>query len=384
MNMNNSLKHGFSLFEAFVVMLIVSIFVALMANTVAHRPKAKVTSEAHGRFECYYDADNGKLYQQIYTEGKSPERVVAKEHDLKFLEDDGHGGTVDKIYKRTACEFTPPSYAKYLVIDAVGGGAGGSFTGGASEGQFVSTFYSTIERKYYVIPGKGGKKQQSSSAAENGTETLVYSVDKDGYASVIVVADGGKAAVSLENTTVNDVIACAITDWPKQDQYNCHITPSCEVVEGKVQVSFCRSKGSYITVPLTYKANKKNSNEVEMRNPRYIVNNVYTEKKDDKTWLYHDISQWSDYNDKDLDPTKKYRESREAGWKPTVNDEWVPSMYTMELIMDNNVGEDGWSESNLHNIVNSMQYETKMLDAHVGRGAKKNQNGGSGGTLFLW
>ena len=55
---------GFSLFETFVVMAIVGIFIALMANTVAHRPKAKLASEAHGRFECYYD-ESGQLWQLV-------------------------------------------------------------------------------------------------------------------------------------------------------------------------------------------------------------------------------------------------------------------------------------------------------------------------------
>ena len=403
-SMNKKFKKGFSLFEAFVVMLIVSIFVVLMANTVAHRPKDKVASEAHGRFECYYDKDNGKLYQQLYTEGQSTGRELVKTNNLSLCENkigsdgkpvlDSSGKIVQVEKKYTACEFIPPSYAKYLIIDAVGGGAGGSASGGAEAGQFVSTFYATIERKYYVIPGKGGKKATSTKGAENGGETIVYSVSNEKSAcnssemskGAIVVASGGKALASLENTTINDVIACSITEWPTNEQFNCHITPSCEVVEGKVQVSFCRSKGSYVTVPLTYKGYVPYSNpqKVELGNPRYIVNNVYTTKKNANTWVYHDISQWSDYNQKDKDPTASYKAQRGATWSPTVTDKWVPSLYTLELLMNTNASDTDYSESNLHRIVNSLHYDTKMLEAHVGRGAKKNTNGAPGGVLFLW
>ena len=131
-NMMNKKLKGFSLFEAFVVMLIIA-------------------SEAHGRFECYYD-NSGKLYQQMYTEKSTTGREQATK-EITLTDADGNT-TTHKV-----CEFVPPSYAKYLIIDAVGGGAGGSPRGGASEGQFVSTFYASIERKYYILPGVGGRKR---------------------------------------------------------------------------------------------------------------------------------------------------------------------------------------------------------------------------------
>jgi len=386
-NMNNyTFKNGFSLFEAFVVMLIVSIFVALMANTVAHRPKAKVASEAHGRFECYYE--NNNLYQQMFTENSSTGRVKSNKTIKVDINSDGKKENIK------VCEFTPPSYAKYMIIDAVGGGAGGSKDGGASEGQFVSTFYATIERKYYIMPGKGGNKKNGAVAAKSGEPTLVYSISKDKdsdgeykYNSIIVAA-GGKALSSLENTTISDVLSCQITEWPTDDEYDCHITPTCQVSNGKIEVSFCRSKGSYVTKQLEYK-HKNKDGTIEMGNPRYIVNNVYTQNKNTNTWIYHDISQWSDYNDKDLDPTASYRASRGSGWSPTVNDEWVPSMYTMELLMNTTADGNHANPSNLHRLIESMQYKciksgTCMKDANVGQGGAKNQNGTAGGALFLW
>ena len=394
-SMNKKFKKGFSLFEAFVVMLIVSIFVVLMANTVAHRPKDKVASEAHGRFECYYDKDNGKLYQQLFTEGSSTGRELAK-GTITLYKDNGHGHKV-KTEIKPACEFIPPSYAKYLIIDAVGGGAGGSFSGSASEGQFVSTFYATIERKYLIIPGKGGKKQTSTSGAESGTETIVYTPTTKPNESdnAIIVAAGGKSLSTLENTTLNDVLACSITEWCTQEAFDCHITPTCQIKEGKLYVSFCRSKGSYVTVPITYKENKKNSDEVQLGNPRNIVNNIkdnhgeliFTTQKNANTWVYHDISQFSDYNNTDLDPTSSYRNLR-PDWKPKVDDVYVPSMYTMELLMNTTAEGNLANSSNLHRLMNSMQYKSKMIDAKVGQGGAKVGNsepdGKAGGALFLW
>ena len=387
--MNKKFKKGFSLFEAFVVMLIVSIFVALMANTVAHRPKAKVASEAHGRFECYYDGE--KLYQQLFTEGSSTGRELAK-GTITLYKDNGHGHKV-KTEIKPACEFIPPSYAKYMIIDAVGGGAGGSFSGGASEGQFVSTFYATIERKYLIIPGKGGKKQTSTAGAESGTETIVYTpaTKPNESDNAIIVAAGGKSLSTLENTTLNDVLACSITEWCTQEAFDCHITPTCQIKDGQLYVSFCRSKGSYVTVPITYKENKKNSDEVQLGNPRNIVNNIkgkdgkllFTTQKNANTWVYHDISQFSDYNNTDLDPTPSFRKLRPE-WKPSVDDIYAPSMYTMELLMNTTADGPEANSSNLHRLMNSMQYKSKMIDANVGEGGAKNSSGKAGGALFLW
>ena len=342
-----------------------------MANTVAHRPKEKVASEAHGRFECYFDPSNKKLYQQMYTEGSTTGRKLATKQ-IGFEKEDG------SIEMKKVCEFVPPSYAKYLIIDAVGGGAGGSPAGGASEGQFVSTFYASIERKYYILPGQGGKRETGANAAENGETTIVKNQDNE----VMVTAEGGKAVSSLENTTVNDVLACSITEWCTLEQFDCQITPTCQIVDGKIEVSFCRSKGTYVTVPLTYKGTDESGN-VEMGNPRFIVNNIYTTRKNSNTWVYHDISQFSDFNDADLDPTATYKAQR-PDWEPNVYDIYAPSMYTMELLMNTTADGNDPNPSNLHRLIESMQYTSKIKDAKVGQGGGKNQNGSAGGVLILW
>lgn len=348
-------KLGFSLFETFVVMAIVGIFIALMANTVAHRPKAKIASEAHGRFECYYE--NGTLYQQLYTEGSSTGRKTAK----------ASGGDDN------TCVFQPPYYAKYMIIDAVGGGAGGSNDGNASEGQFVSAFYDYVATEYKITPGKGG------AISSNGTDTVVY--DQNG--NKLVTAAGGKSVASLENTTVDDVLSCEMTAWTTVDEFWCNIPPTCQVANGKVTVSFCRSSGAYVTRDIGYKKTKTDGT-VEMGNPRYIVNDKFTEKKDNKTWIYHDISVFSDYNEVSLNPVLQ------PGWDPRnnkrINDKSTPSLYTMEIVMDTVASGNDPIDSNLARFVNGMKYPktNSIRSANVGRGGGKNQAGNAGAVLFLW
>ena len=114
MNMNNKIKNGFSLFEAFVVMLIVSIFVVLMANTVAHRPKAKVASEAHGRFECYYDKDNGKYYDGFSERRSSLEQLSFPDY---FFFGDEVGSDVESIKKNIKRLVDGVSIEEYSIED---------------------------------------------------------------------------------------------------------------------------------------------------------------------------------------------------------------------------------------------------------------------------
>ena len=347
--MDKNFKYGFSLMEACVVMIIVAIFVAVMANVIPHKAKPKVASEAHGRFECYYE--NGTLYQQMFTEGSTTGRQKAVDA----------GGT------STSCVFVPPYYAKYMIIDAVGGGAGGGAKGAGGEGQFASTFFASVHAKYTAIPGRGG------SVDNHGGETVVKGNNVE-----LITANGGKAIASLENTTVNDILTCVVTEAATAEEYNCNIYPTCEIKDGKIQVSFCRTKEFYKTTQLKYKDFDDDGNLI-LDNPRYIVNDIYTEQKEDNpnVWVYHDISLWSDYSE-DTNPVYL------PGWEPKVDDYWNPSLYTLELLMDTNAEGVDENPSNLARYIESMEYNSKMKDAKVGTGGAKNAAGYDGGVLFLW
>ena len=345
--------NGFSLLEACIVMLIVAIFVAVMANVIPQKAKKKVSSEAHGRFECYYKAD-GTLYQQTFTGnlGSGEKTAVAS------------GGT------STQCKFQPPFYAKYIIIDAVGGGAGGGTSVGGGEGGFVSSFYTSISKSYMIVPGKGG------AVNNNGEPTLIKS-----GSSTLLTANGGKSKSSLDNTTVDDILSCVVTEYTTDSYYDCKTSPTCEIVDGKVRVSFCRTKDNYKTVDLTYKAYDA-SGAIITNNPRYIVNSLYTEKKSgtQNVWLYHDISLFSDYSDA-VNPVYQ------AGWVPNVNDIWTPSLYTLEITMDVDVNEASpasSSKSNLERDIESMKYTSPISTVHPGQGGAANSDGTAGAVIILW
>lgn len=344
--------NGFSLLEACIVMLIVAIFVAVMANVIPQKAKKKVSSEAHGRFECYYK--DGTLYQQSFTGNLGSGEKTAVES----------GGT------STQCKFQPPFYAKYIIIDAVGGGAGGGTSVGGGDGGFVSSFYTSISKSYMIEPGGGG------AVNNNGEPTLIKSGD-----STLLTANGGKTKSSLDNTTVDDILSCVVTEYTTDSYYDCKTSPRCEIVDGKVRVSFCRTKDNYKTVDLTYKA-YDSSGALITNNPRYIVNSLYTEKKSgtQNVWLYHDISLFSDYSD-DTNPVYQ------AGWVPNVNDIWTPSLYTLEITMDVDVNEASpasESKSNLERYIESMKYTSPISTVHPGQGGAANTAGTAGAAIILW
>ncbi len=65
-------KRGFSLAEALVVMVIISIFFAAAAKIITTKPKPKKQINIHGYFECYRK-ESGTLYQRYVREGIATE-----------------------------------------------------------------------------------------------------------------------------------------------------------------------------------------------------------------------------------------------------------------------------------------------------------------------
>lgn len=361
--------------EVCVVMVIVAVFIALMANVVPHKVTKKSTAEAHGRFECYYEGSN--LYQQLFVEQSSEPRVKIKTTGLH------KGDRYTYTYKDAsgtektvaACEFEPPSWAKYMVVDAVGGGAGGKSGVIGGEGQFSSSFFASVHKKYLAVPGKGGAYNN------NGADTKVI-----GNGVEIITANGGKSRGSIENTTINDVLRCTVTDYVKDNpSFDCQTYPTCEIKDGLIVVNFCRTQDLYKEATFTYKGFKKNG-DIIMDNPRYIVNSVkakdgkpITELKNDgnkDTWIYHDVTLFTDYDDS-TNPVPN-------DWPISTANERVPSLFTLELQMNLSPIEDGKAASNLASFIEGMKYTSKMKDAKVGNGGTATGAGNAGGVLFLW
>lgn len=363
MVINNKKFNGFSLLEAVVVMLIVSIFVAMVANVIPKKAKKKVASEAHGRFECYYGAD-GVLYQQTFTEHSTT--GVKKATEV--------GGTA------TSCVFQTPYYAKYVIIDAVGGGAGGGTGVTGGEGKFTSVFYTSISKSYTITPGLGGAYNT------DGAPTVIDTGNGK------VTARGGSARASILNTETSDIQSCVVTEYNKSSLYDCKTTPECSVEGDKIKVSFCRSKENYRTVYLTYKATDSDGNVIT-NNPRYIVNDItldtyeegsYTKKKITKqkspgsnTWLYYDSSLFTDYDSETTNPIP-------SNWTRAVDDKWTPSLYKMEITFKSPASVDEAPISNLERYIKSMGYTSDISKVSPGKGGANFGSGKAGAAILLW
>lgn len=96
-------KNAFSLAEMLLVLLILSFLIVSLAPIAYKKIPKKTDRLPHGRFECYYDGE--KLMQ--------------------YTADEIYGETTPK--EVTKCEFTPPVKASFFIIQAIGGGAGGTY-----------------------------------------------------------------------------------------------------------------------------------------------------------------------------------------------------------------------------------------------------------------
>lgn len=193
---------GFSLFEACVVMLIVGVFMAMCSSAFTKRHITYQESDGHGRYECYRNTA-GNLVQR-YVENNSPRNVSG-----------------------TSCVFRPPRYAKYLLINASGGGSG------SAAGDFKSVFYSSIDAPLTISPGgKGG----STTISMNGKNIFTVS--------------GGTGDLVATSSAADTVQSCTFTS----NLFSCSSTPICAQSGSKLSISFCKSATDFATLelPISY------------------------------------------------------------------------------------------------------------------------------------
>lgn len=194
----NEHKSAFSLFEACVVMLIVAVFVALCANAYTKRHVTYQESDGHGRYECYR---NGGGIVQRYIENNSVRNLSG-----------------------TTCVFRPPRYAKYILINAIGGGTA------TGAGQFISTFYSSIDAPLTIDPAAAG----SNTEVRKGNDK-------------IVTAGSGGGDMVVTNSGADKVAKCTVNAGFKADDatlgppYSCDSTPTCAQDGSKIVVYYCKS-----------------------------------------------------------------------------------------------------------------------------------------------
>ena len=198
-------KTGFSLFEACVVMLIVGIFTALCANSYSKRHVTYQESDGHGRYECYRNAA-GALMQR-YVENNNSRAVNG-----------------------SACVFRPPRYAKYILLNAIGGGST------TAAGSFQSVFYSSVDAPLTIEPGAVGADTK---------------ITKEGDTPVLMLtAKSGGGNLITTNVTADTVKDCQFT----YKKYTCSGSPSCRQDGVNLSVSFCSSANEFVTdsIPISY------------------------------------------------------------------------------------------------------------------------------------
>lgn len=333
-------KNAYTLMEACVVMLIVSIFVAVIANVVPHKVTPKTEADAHGRFECYWK-DN-KLYQRQFAKYNPDEEAT---------EVTNH------------CTFTPPNIAKYVVINAVGGGA----TNG-SAGKFVSTFYPGSNVTYIMVPGK--------AKDDTGNDTLIYQNEKNND-NIILKVEGGLNLSSDEGkyrTSINDVMSCVAERGPKIVQdgpYDCSKAPTCEIEGNRIKVNHCQTNEVYTTkyLPWNSKADNKEQMEKELLDDQFIVNSHTKWNPNTGDMTYYDASVFTDYKNNPYE-----------SWNPEENST-QPALYQLKLKLK--VPTQNGDTSIMTKYMEMSKIDDDMSDVKPGNGGC-NGDCGNGGVLIMW
>ena len=365
-------KNGFSLFEAALVMLIAAIFIAVMASVFPHKPKPKAQAEAHGRFECYYK--NNTLTQRTVIDGSTGAETTVTTTD-----------TSGNKY----CEFTPNKFIKYIIIDAVGGGSGGSTASslsqmGGSAGVFSSSFFASPLQKYRLYPGLGGAKDVNTTAS-NGGETIVtgYDDSKNEYVEIMKLP-GGTFGGSLAGKTTDDIAGCRMIKVTPLDYYNCGSSPTCSIENGYLKVSFCRRKDLYRTMMIPFKPTTSNASDIKFAVGATTKDDGCTEPVEGTTnrFNYHDVSMWRDWKNSTL---FNYGNPAPCPTDTNLNDPVKTSLYTMEIVMKTSPTiSDAGEDSDLTTFMKAMNYSGGIGDQKPGNGGAKNNDGKAGGVVILW
>ncbi len=144
-------KSGFTIAEALISMLILSVFIGLSMKIFTKKHTKPVYNASHGTYVCYRDAD-GNLHSKFGAQ----ENSVSGDH----------------------CVFRPAKTATYYVLSAVGGGGGGNSTKGGSAGQFETMFLTNIADDLKIYPGAAGQPyyKGSDTVVKNNSDEVLLSV----------------------------------------------------------------------------------------------------------------------------------------------------------------------------------------------------------------
>ena len=345
-------KIGFSLLEAMVVMIIVAIFVAVIANSIPHKSKPKLSAEAHGGYECYWKGD--KLYSRAIAIGTE---------------------SSEKEETSDCCNFKPNQYVNYIVFNVVGGGSRGGEDIGGGAGAFKSAFFSSPNNNYQLCPGKGGNSTHS-----NGFPSTVKSGQNE-----IVTVEGGSDSTTVQNTKFSDILGLSIEGMDSNViTYGCTYSPRAwlDDSDNTIHISFCRTSLDITEKVLEYSNPAYTRNEDKyktvLQSPTFGTPLLSYDRVNNEL-VYYDVGEFVDYGKNPLNT---------SGCTPgkiiEMNDPMCPSRYKLTIKINlPDYGSNG-ETSELTKYAQLMQY-TNLVNIKPGDGgAQGRQNGKSGAVLVVW
>ena len=181
---NDNKKLAFTLAEALVSMLILSIFIGLSMKIFTKKHVKPVYNPTHGYYICYRgftsDAERNKVYEKI-------------------------GAAAPNEQSEGFCRFTPVKSANYYVVYAVGAGGGGNAQYGGAPGDFTTLFVTNIADPLNIYPGRPGV-----NGAE-GEPTIIKNPDSEPN-NLILSVNGGLpgGAVNIKQEYVRDCKVVAL------------------------------------------------------------------------------------------------------------------------------------------------------------------------------
>lgn len=207
---NCKTKFGFSLFEVLVTVGIVAIFIAACSNVFTQKHKTRTTTPIHGHYECYIDPEDGKVHERTFND-----RIMTSESTPASGE----------------CNFVPPKFASYIIINAVAGGGHGGDNYGGSAGKSTNMFLSKTDHRLKIIPGK-----RAANKNESGKNTLIYDTGLNGTDNKLIRTLKGGRSDSGNSMDFSD---CTVN----YSKYTCGVAANCipkGVAGNKVfEVTFC-------------------------------------------------------------------------------------------------------------------------------------------------
>ena len=361
-------KYGFSLLESLVVMIIVAIFVAVMASVIPHKSKPKVSAEAHGGFECYYDGND--VYSRAIIIGT--ENSTAKKETGNY------------------CIFRPDIYVSHIIVNAVGGGSAGNVSSGGGAGQYISAYFPVSNTSYKLYPGQGG-----TLSHPDGYNSTVKMTKVGGSDEILAEAAGGNNATNVLNTTTANILD-VYQDGQLNSSipgYGCSYAPRAWLdIDNMIHVTFCSTTNEIVEEKLYYSNNSLANYPNSLKRYKSILQSpAFNHPSKPLSGLqqgkvnvleYYDVGVWVDSGEDPLEDDY-CTFAKISG----MNNAFCPSRYKIKILLDIPDIEDTGAVSSLTKYATLLNY-SKLANMKPGNGGQKgstaSSNGHAGAILISW